>query len=428
MPGDSDNRPFSGTPGRDVSQDLPGTFEVAQYYYNLRFRIEEDAAALRQLMAAVGWANDLGPAQWAQWYSVALGFAPDLIIELGRGYGNSTALFAQAAWRLGRTKVVSLCLTSEWELLVAPRIARIVDAAWFANIEARRVDILSADYGEIIADHQRVLILWDAHGFEIADLVLGEILPRVRDRQHLLLMHDISDNRYGTVPRSYGGGPLWKGSAWQRAGAWDSRVNIGWMNSVQDQVVALADFSARNDLEVGSADHEYARYFAAHPAHAVEMRQQLGDELFSPIGQWAFLSLNGKTGPFHFPAMGGWRAATNSCDIVSEQLPRRPATIATQAVPWAYASTLAWRPSTNPPPNVPVWIRCRLRVDGGSIGVGLLTPDGSAFVESQMVSTSRPTNVMLSVPDLARRGGLVIHTWDAPVSAQVHIEELTLVW
>jgi hypothetical protein len=35
---------------------------------------------------------------------------------------------------------------------------------------------------------------------------------------------------------------------------------------------------------------------------------------------------------------------------------------------------------------------------------------------------------MLAVPDLARRGRLVIHTWDTPVSARVRIDELSLVW
>ena len=194
-------------------------FDVARHYYEQRHRIHEDAAVLRALIGAVGWPNDLTPAQWTQWYSLVLGFAPDLIIELGRGYGNSTALFAQAAWRLrrmkaawrlGRMKIVSLCLTGEWASIAAPRIAKLVDPAWFASVDARRTDILSADYGEIIANHQRVLVLWDAHGFEIAELVLGDILPRLADRQHLLLLHDISDNRYASVQRSYGGQPLWK--------------------------------------------------------------------------------------------------------------------------------------------------------------------------------------------------------------------------
>ena len=37
------------------------------------------------------------------------------------------------------------------------------------------------------------------------------------------------------------------------------------MNSLQDQVVAIADFAARNDLEVGSADHEYRTVLRCAP-------------------------------------------------------------------------------------------------------------------------------------------------------------------
>jgi hypothetical protein len=422
-------KPFSSAPGRDTTRDCPGPFDLGRSYYEQRGHLVEDLTRLRELIQAVNWPNDLAPPQWAQWYSVALGFAPDLIMELGRGYGNSTALFGQAAWRLGRTRIVSLCQSAEWSSQVAPRIARVVDPAWFDNIDARRTDILSVDYEAIIADHRRVLLLWDAHGYEIAELVLGEILPRLANREHLLLMHDISDNRYVSVPRSYGGHPLWKGSGSSgQAGASHSRVNIGWMNSIQDQVVALADFSARNDLEIGSADHEYARFFGTHPEHAAEMRQLLGDEFFSRIGSWAFLSLTGKAGPFHYPGPSGWRAAANRCDIVTDAVPGPPATITTGAVPWAYASTFAWRPSANPPPNVQAWIRCRLRVEGGPIGVSLLTVDEGAFVHSQVVSPTDRADVMLAVPDLARRGRLVIHTWDTPVSARVRIDDLSLVW
>ena len=384
---------------------------------------------LRQLIEAVDSICDLEPPQWAQWYSVALGFAPGLIVELGRGHGNSTAVFTQAAWRLGRTKVISLCRTRDWALTVAPRIARFVDGGWFGNLEARRIDILAADYEEILAGHSRVLILWDAHGFEIAELVLGELLPRLAGRTHLILMHDINDNRYALLPRSYGGHPLWKGNTLlPTTGVAGSRVNVGWMNSQEDQVIALADFSARNDVEIESADHEYATFFETHPACADEMRRVLDDGFFSTRGHWAFLSLSGKEGPFHVPALSGWRAAARSSAVDCDQLPRLPTTILTAPVPWAYASVFSWRPVNEPPPGAPAWIRCRLQVTGGAIGVSLLTQDEKAFVESQVVSSPAAVNVALQVPDLKQRGRLVIHTWDAPEAGRVRIDDVLLVW
>lgn len=39
--------------------------------------------------------GDLAPHQWISLAAFALDFQPDLIIELGRGYGNSTAMFLE---------------------------------------------------------------------------------------------------------------------------------------------------------------------------------------------------------------------------------------------------------------------------------------------------------------------------------------------
>jgi len=422
-------KPFACMPGRDTSQDRE-PFDLANYYYAERNRIAEDAGILRKLIDAVDWTNDLAPSQWAQWYSVALGFAPDLILELGRGRGNSTALFTQAASRLGAAKVVSLCQSGDWASMVAPRIARVVDRSWFDRVDARMADIIAADYDAILGQHRRVLLLWDAHGFEIAEVVLGEILPRLAEREHLVLMHDISDNRHAGISRSYGGQPLWKGSKWQlRAGAWDSRINIGWMNSIQDQVIALADFSARNDLQIGSADHEYVTFFGAHPEYAADMRRAIGDEMFSTIGHWAFLSLVGKAGPFHFPAVATRRPLMHRADIVVEEAPRLPMRIVTDPKAWAYAGTWSWRPAGDAPADVQAYLRVRLQVDGGAIGVSLLSADGKEFAESKIVASSAvPVEVLVPVSDLVRRGRLVLHTWDTPVSSRVQIHEISLAW
>jgi hypothetical protein len=241
-------------------------------------------------------------------------------------------------------------------------------------------------------------------------------------------MHDINDNRYTPLARSYGGHPLWKGNRLlPTSGVADSRVNIGWMNSQEDQVIALADFASRNDLEIGSADHEYATFFEAHADCADEMRRLLGDEYFSTRAYWAFLSLSGKEGPFHMPALSGWRGARNRSPVVSDQLPL-PASIVTAPVPWAYASTFSWRPVSEPPPGVPSWVRCRMQVTSGTVGISLLARDESAFVESQVVSSPAAVNVALKVTDVSQRGRLVIHTWDAPEAARVCLEELSLVW
>ena len=52
-----------------------------------------------RLAEAVGRPTDLAPFQWGQLAAFALEFKPDLILELGRGVGNSTALFLEVAAR-----------------------------------------------------------------------------------------------------------------------------------------------------------------------------------------------------------------------------------------------------------------------------------------------------------------------------------------
>jgi len=423
-------RPFAGVAGRDATKDDRDRFDVARWYYEARDRVAADAGVLRQLIEAVDWTNDLSPSQWAQWYSVALGFKPDLILELGRGRGNSTALFCQAAARLGNTKVVSLCYSGDWTTITAPKLARIVDRRWFDPLDARMTDIVGADYAEILGDHQRVLLLWDAHGFEIAEVVLGEILPRLVGREHFVIMHDIVDNRYARVSRSYGGQPLWKGSEWQqRTGHHEARVNIGWMHSIQDQIIAIADFSVRNDLEIGSADHEFHRLFGQDARLADEMRAAVGDEFFSTLGHWAFFSLSGRSTPFEFPAVTGRRSFISHGAIAVDGIAGLPATVVTGAQAWAFASGWTWRPAADVPRDADAWLRVRLRVDEGSVGIGLLADNGTDFLVRRALSP-RPAVVetLLPVADLSHPGRLVVQTWAAPVSARVRIEDLTLVW
>src|SRR5262249_23539868 len=213
---------------RSVTTTATGV-DIASFYYEQRHALAEDAAILRALIGAVNAQYDLSPAQWAQWYTIAIGFRPDLIVELGRAKGNSTALFTQAASRLGgSTRVVSLCTSKDWENETLPRVRAIVPGGWLDRLDARIVDILDVDYEKLFAGAGRVLLLWDAHGFEIAETVLGRILPLIAARPHLVLMHDITDNRYSPVSRSYEGQPIWKGSTWNRGvGKSLSRINIG---------------------------------------------------------------------------------------------------------------------------------------------------------------------------------------------------------
>ncbi|MGA7934396.1 MAG: hypothetical protein WCA35_12685, partial [Kovacikia sp.] len=244
----------------------------------------------------VDYQNDLALFQWAQWFTLALEFKPNLIVELGRGRGNSTCLFTEAANQLGNCRVVSLCLSPEWDELTRPAVAKVVSDEWFHPLEARLVNIFSTDMIELLGDSQRVLVLWDAHGYGMADFVLGYVLPLLRNRQHIILMHDISDARYTSMPKDYQGKRLWRGN-----NDGFTRLVLGHLNSAVEQVVSILDFTSRNNLELHSADHNL--HTELNPDQIAQLQQQLG-EFFSKNGHWFYFSLNEKadTETIYFPA------------------------------------------------------------------------------------------------------------------------------
>jgi hypothetical protein len=290
---------------------------VANHYYGQRLALAEDRVVLERLIEAVGWTNDLLPFQWAQWYATVLAFQPDLIIELGRGHGNSTALFCQALNRLSAGRVESFCLSQEWDRQTKPRLQSWLPPKWFAPLTAHTANIVAIDFSRVVANAKRVIVLWDAHGFAVAEKVLGSLLPVLVDRPHLVLLHDISDARYhagpapGTdaadTPKSdaagdYHGHRLWQGASWQQSsGSLRSRVRIGWMDSCQDQVIAVADFTSRNAIDLKSADHDYHEFFDQRPDLAVQMVDAVGASLFSTSAHWAYLQLSGDGRKVHFP-------------------------------------------------------------------------------------------------------------------------------
>ncbi len=270
----------------------------AQAYWNQREELAEFRPRAEQLQRAVDRLGELTTFQWAQLFVMALEFKPDLILELGRGIGNSTCVFTEAANRLGSCRVVSLDIGDSWEKTTVPRIVEIVPPSWFKPLNALQGNILTFDFEALFRDANRVLIFWDAHGFDIAECVLGRALPAIQNLPHLVMMHDMTDARYCkpeyAIP--YGDNGLWKG-----ANAGSARVLLGHISSAVAQSIAIVDFTSRNKLTLHSADHELHTEFEQASSRKNQLKELLGDELFSLTAHWFWLSLNEKPGPYTFP-------------------------------------------------------------------------------------------------------------------------------
>jgi hypothetical protein len=66
-------------------------------------------------------------------------------------------------------------------------------------------------------------------------------------------------------------------------------------------------------------------------------------------------------------------------------------------------------------------------VEGGAIGVSLLSADEKYFVQSKIAGVGTG-DVLVPIADVNHPGRLVIHTWDTPTPARVRIDGLSLVW
>jgi hypothetical protein len=271
----------------------------AQALWNQRHVMAGQADRLRSLINAVGRPGDFSPSQWAQVNAFTLEFAPDLIIELGRGFGNSTCCFLQATEQLQRRpncQLLSICLTNHWHAVTLPKLEPLCAPAWFAPGRLIQGDILDYHFAPLLDRAERVLVFWDAHGFEVAECVLGGLLPLLANRPHAVIMHDMSDLRYCSPPREYGDSGLWQGDNGVHEKFW-----IGHICSSVGQAISIIDFATRNRLPLHSADESLFAEFANDAPRREELQRLLGDDLFSLQGHWFWFSLNEAPEPYTFP-------------------------------------------------------------------------------------------------------------------------------
>jgi len=302
-----------------------GAFHAGLAYWEQRDAVAAASAQLRRLAAAVNRSTDLSSFQYGQLFAAALDFAPTLTIELGRGLGNSTCVFTTAAQACD-TRVVSLCLSTDWRTSTLPAIAPLVPPSWLARLDAREGDIATADFDAMVDGAARVLVFWDAHGYHIADHVLGRLLPLIADRPHLVINHDMSDARYEGGPDggSYGRHGLWRGSDWS-----GPRLRLGHIDTAVEQGVSILDFTSRNGLQLHTAAEQIHAVIGAHRFRVEAMERTLGD-LWSPAAHWCHFSLNDRPGPYHFPVVA--RTHVPAAPAAARPTPPRPAAAPAPAV------------------------------------------------------------------------------------------------
>ncbi|MEK7580864.1 MAG: glycosyltransferase family 2 protein [Patescibacteria group bacterium] len=265
--------------------------------WNQRFKLKQTKLKLKQLADAVGHISDSSLAQYAQMFAIALEFKPDLIVEFGRGTGNSTAVFTEAANQLEDCSVISICNSNDWQNQTSSRIAKIVPKDWFDKLDAQISDILDIKFRDLISkasprekEKKKILFLWDAHGWDVAEYVLSEVLPSLKSKEHLVMVHDIS-HYMPEVNGAYGSSGLWKGYPGDDVKN-PTYLILGEMASPFDELVPIYDFMSRNQLPIYSVSEQINEFFKNNPDKENSLKQMLGPNIFNSSSSFHHFTLN----------------------------------------------------------------------------------------------------------------------------------------
>ncbi len=279
------------------SSEISSLYSPGKSYWNNRKSVLEHRQKFAAMSQAVASPVNLSLHQWNQLFTFALEFKPDLIVELGRGPGNSTCVFTEVANALkpGQCKVLSLCLTDEWQKKTVPELRKVVEESWFEPLEAIQGDIVKFNFKDVLSHYNRIFLFYDAHGYDVAEHILGTFLPAITDRPHLVVVHDLSDARYVSLPQ--GDYRLWKGE-----NDFGARIRLGHIDSQVEEVISIIDFTQRNHLILHSADYSMHEELGTNQVR--ELDQTLGTDLFSQSCHWFWFSLNEIPKPYSFPIPG----------------------------------------------------------------------------------------------------------------------------
>lgn len=253
---------------------------------------------LKMLARTINRLSDSGLSQYAQLFAICLHFKPSLILEVGRAWGNSTAVFTEAANHLLNTRVVSICLTDIWQMRVQPQVTQVVKPEWFAKLKILTQDFLEVPLNQIIKPQDSILFFWDAHGADMAEYVLTRVLPQLAPLRHLILIHDISDVRYSQELKKYQSEGIWKGYIEDCP---ESGVIINQMFSPFEELIFLHDFTERNEIKLHSVQHELEQSIFSFKTRKREMQRQLGTQMARSDSSLYWFSLNERSEKPLFP-------------------------------------------------------------------------------------------------------------------------------
>jgi len=237
--------------------------DYASSLWNHRKELLDSKKRIRDLSEAVNRPIDLGFPEWVKLYTLVLEFSPDLIIELGRGYGNSTCVFTEAVNKIGKGKVVSVGYDGGhcWEKETAPSIQNVITPQWFDRLHVMQQDIMKTDFTEITKPAQRILLFWDAHGKELGQYILAHLFPLLQKKEHLVIVHDITDRGPSAPPSEND----------------VQKFRLHNLESAFEEIMPLFDFLSTNNIQYDTMRESATRFLEKNDQTSPDKSKELKD-------------------------------------------------------------------------------------------------------------------------------------------------------
>jgi FkbM family methyltransferase len=225
-----------------------------------------------------------------QYAAFANTFSPDCVLQFGRWSGEFTFSLMtglKCAADRNTDRLWSFCKSTLWNSgPVYEKLVKNLGLDWLgmANFLTRLP--INSELEAIVSTAKRVLVFWNDPSRECGDIIFGTLLPLIRDRQHAVIIHGISDGRFGTAPGYDGDGA--------------SMLALGDMWSSRTDLPRIVDFTVRNKLQLLSPERAFKSEIKM-PRNLVKELEDLIGPLFATSAGWHWLTLNGHTAPIFFP-------------------------------------------------------------------------------------------------------------------------------
>ena len=221
--------------------------------------------------------------QLLQYAAVARHFAPDLTIEFGGWRGATTPALAFGLHTGGKKNHRLLSWRTPPPAAGLPSGASLSPDTQFSTSAQLPA---TADLPQILGDASRILVFSNDPSPEGIRLLLGGLLPALRDREHLVILHGISDGSLSTSP-DYTERP----DVFALQDTWSARKDLP----------QLLDFIERNQLDLFSASRAYQTAFGLDTTARDRLQTAFGG-IFPFQAHWRWFSFNGRhNGRYLFP-------------------------------------------------------------------------------------------------------------------------------